>query len=765
MKTAVQSWVSILLFAFVMTGAGCSSQDGGTTDPLPNVIPPGDLTVSPDSMGTMAPLSQAVAQAQAGYVIVVLPGQYDGTLVIDKPVHFLSSAGKENTILTNSSDSTAVVVQVSGSFSAADSLIFEGFSFNSAREGMIVETSTVPLVMRKCDVTDNAAFGVHVGNGPAKVPAGGEVVLWQCFFRRNGLSQDEMAPAASKAGLWCQGSVMSGASVFFEDNQVGMALTDGASASAQRVGFYTNVAAGIWLESGSNLVLSGENLSITPEIRDGTEWGAVVTDSRLELRSYQVLRNGLGGIRSVGGTLRLEDVEVGSNIHYGIWSTDSTDSLVSSQVVSTKRDIDDQTDGFGVFAESTGGEHLFRMESCEVSSSFRNGILADGEGLKLQLSGTLVAENAKDWLDRGISNDPQEPRGGGVRGTMGASVTLDADTEISGNAAGEGGGVAVFDPISSLSVDGARIHDNLAVSVGGGLLLDEASAVVANLQIDANAATTTGGGLAVRNGGRVDGTNTTVAANVGQFGSGGLYLYEGHARFADGSVFSANSGGSTDSGDGGAIFCNESTLELQGVVFQDNFGVLGGALYITNLVEDVVISDCTFLHNLSNTAGAVYARDLTRDLRFENCVMARNFLRTPSLFVPSTVFSRQDLPGGSLTLVGCTITGNNGGSSAINHRSGRMSVTESVVAFNTPAGLTGNNLDLVELSCNDFWSNGSLEYGLGAYPDVGSFSEDPQFCDPDNDVYTLNSSSPLLPGNNSCGVQIGALGQGCSLTP
>ena len=765
MKTAVQSWVPILLFAFLTAVAGCSSQDGGTTEPLPNVIPPGDLTVRPDSSGTMAPLSQAVAQAQPGYVIVVLPGQYDGTLVIDKPLHFLSSAGKENTILTNGSDSTSVVVQVSASFSATDSLIFEGFGFNGAREGMIVETSTVPVVMRRCDVQDNATFGVRIGGGPAKVPAGGEVVLWQCFFRRNGLSQAGMIPPAMTAGLWCKGSTISGSSVFFEGNQVGLALTDGANGSVVRGGFYTNAAAGIWMESASNLVLTGDGLSASPEIRDGTEWGMVVNDSRLELRSYHVLRNGLGGIRTIGGTLRLQDVNVGSNTHYGIWSTDSTDSLFSSQVVSTRRNSTTEKDGFGIFAESTGGNHVFRMEPCEVSASFRNGILAAGDGLDFQLSGTLLSQNAKDWVTRELENDPQQPNGGGLRASLGASVTLDSNTEITGNAGVNGGGVALFDGATSLTVDGASIHDNEASTSGAGLLVDGASVSAANLLVQANETPMTGGGMTIRNGGSFEGTTTTISDNIAQTGSGGVYLYEGRAAFSDGTVFSGNTGGTSDVGGAGGIYCNESTLDLNGVTFQNNFGILAGALYVTDLIEDLVFSDCTFMRNQSSSAGVLYARDLTKNLRVENCVMARNSLRTPTQFAPSTVYSRQDLPGGSLTLVGCTITANNGGSGAINHRSGLMSLTESVVAFNSPAGITGNDLNFVELSCNDFYSNGSLEYGAGANPGAGSISADPQFCDRDNDIYTVNSSSPLLPGANDCAVQIGALGQGCSLTP
>ncbi|MBZ0266601.1 hypothetical protein K8I85_00460, partial [bacterium] len=45
-------------------------------------------------------------------------------------------------------------------------------------------------------------------------------------------------------------------------------------------------------------------------------------------------------------------------------------------------------------------------------------------------------------------------------------------------------------------------------------------------------------------------------------------------------------------------------------------------------------------------------------------------------------------------------------------------------------------------------------------PYWGNISADPQFCDPDNDDYSLMASSPCLPANNSCG-QMGAFGQGC----
>jgi predicted outer membrane repeat protein len=373
--------------------------------------------------------------------------------------------------------------------------------------------------------------------------------------------------------------------------------------------------------------------------------------------------------------------------------------------------------------------------------------------------------NGEAWLDPELIADPVQAIGGGMRVTLGSSALLESDTAVHDNVASTGGGVAVLDSGSSLTVNGANIHDNNAHLLGAGLYVREGSVNANNLQVQSNSSPELGGGIAVLLGGSIEAMNTTIADNTGTNGSGGLYLLEGSATFTEGSVFSGNSGGTNDGGDGGAIYCNDSMLSLQNVHFEDNYGTLGGAIYVTNLAQDLVISDCTFLRNTANNAGAIYARDLTKELRVEYCVMAWNDLKIPSQFVPTAVYSQQDLPGGVLSLVGCTIANNEGGMGAITHRSGLMNLTESVVAFNSPAGITGNDLGFVQMSCNDFWSNGEFDYGVGAIPGAGSFSEDPQFCDPDNEVYTVNSTSPLLPAGNDCAIQIGALGQGCSVTP
>ena len=84
------------------------------------------------------------------------------------------------------------------------------------------------------------------------------------------------------------------------------------------------------------------------------------------------------------------------------------------------------------------------------------------------------------------------------------------------------------------------------------------------------------------------------------------------------------------------------------------------------------------------------------------------------------------------------------------------------------ANLEGAALSLVDASpsitCCDFYGNaggdwpGALAALLGTY---GNVSSDPRFCDPPSGHFGLGPDSPCLPEGNTCGVQIGALGQTC----
>jgi predicted outer membrane repeat protein len=73
-----------------------------------------------------------------------------------------------------------------------------------------------------------------------------------------------------------------------------------------------------------------------------------------------------------------------------------------------------------------------------------------------------------------------------------------------------------------------------------------------------------------------------------------------------------------------------------------------------------------------------------------------------------------------------------------------------------------------EFECSNIFGNEGGDW-LGCIADQfginGNFSADPMFCDPDDDNFMLDVTSPCAPDNNSCGVLIGAYPVGCGASP
>ena len=112
-----------------------------------------------------------------------------------------------------------------------------------------------------------------------------------------------------------------------------------------------------------------------------------------------------------------------------------------------------------------------------------------------------------------------------------------------------------------------------------------------------------------------------------------------------------------------------------------------------------------------------------------------------------------------------------GGGIGCNYGSAPLFV-QTVVAFNQAAS-SGGGINVsdggsaVGWSCSDIWGNFTGNYGGFAVDPTGAdgnFSLDPLFCAITQADYTLWSHSPCLPENNSCDLQIGALGEGCTLS-
>jgi hypothetical protein len=83
-------------------------------------------------------------------------------------------------------------------------------------------------------------------------------------------------------------------------------------------------------------------------------------------------------------------------------------------------------------------------------------------------------------------------------------------------------------------------------------------------------------------------------------------------------------------------------------------------------------------------------------------------------------------------------------------------VTGGQVGIVLPADLAG-----LTVTCNNAWANAQNWVGHDLTGTDANVSVAPKYCDPGAGDFTVASNSPLLPGNNACGVQIGAFGQGC----
>jgi len=100
---------------------------------------------------------------------------------------------------------------------------------------------------------------------------------------------------------------------------------------------------------------------------------------------------------------------------------------------------------------------------------------------------------------------------------------------------------------------------------------------------------------------------------------------------------------------------------------------------------------------------------------------------------------------------------------------GPIWLKQSLIAFNSGpgGGLHGYQSDISVICC-DLFGNETTEFG-GDIPDpigvMGTISEDPLFCDFVNGLYTVDETSPCLPANNDCQIQMGCFGEGCVDSP
>jgi hypothetical protein len=274
---------------------------------------------------------------------------------------------------------------------------------------------------------------------------------------------------------------------------------------------------------------------------------------------------------------------------------------------------------------------------------------------------------------------------------------------------------------------------------------------------DMDAGQTTGAGIAAN--GDIDVIECEFA-NCVAFAGGGVYHSNGHINLIRSIVRQCGSIGALLDGNPGGP--DESAL-IEDCVFRDNFSEgMSGGLAISFYNLGATVRRCRFENNVAyGTGGGGMTFTNFGSKVIEDCLFLNN----------SAITSNGQ--GGAVQVAGngaCTIRGNtfHGNWQDYEFFGGAAVYIGAWTVFerNIVSGSYGNTAVFVEEalgghlvpSCNVYWAN---EDGIGVPLGDTDREVDPQFCDPENDDFTVSETSPCVePGSLGCG-QIGAFGIGC----
>ena len=413
--------------------------------------------------------------------------------------------------------------------------------------------------------------------------------------------------------------------------------------------------------------------------------------------------NGMGEAFENGGTIQLTggELTISSNITI---DGDLNNDGVADIVVSGDTDGDDamQVDD----AATTFDESLLSVAGSDTDDSRVFNVT----------SGTSTITGLA--ITGGSANGPAEiGAGGGIRISSGSAVDLTLnDTIVSGNFAGDGGGIfnsdqltlnnstvsdnsaftggGIFSDGSSVILTDTTVSDNAAVTQGGGILSGSSSSLsLENVTVSGNNGGTNGGGIA--NFGTAILENTTLSNNSAGNDGGGIF----NEQFATSTLINTTISGNSASGNGGGIFNNSSAMPFPGEATLTNTIVLGNTA--TNSGDEI---SGTITDNGGNiTSGN--AADV-----FESIDMNGGGTLADNGGPVQTIALNSDVTNPALNVVTTVLTTDARGVTRPNDG------TADIGAFELPVGTAGNDL-LIGTSVNDtingFGGDDTL-IGLGA---------------------------------------------------
>lgn len=299
-----------------------------------------------------------------------------------------------------------------------------------------------------------------------------------------------------------------------------------------------------------------------------------------------------------------------------------------------------------------------------------------------------------------------------------------------------GGGI--FSARATSRISNCIIRNNVSNNFGGGVFSYVSPIFIDNCLIDSNE-TSNGGGicLVASTGSQVK--NSLIKDNYGSEGGGAWISFAPalveNCRFTNNGSFY-----------GGGLFIQDNLSNIKNCNFNNNRAFRGGGIYSYQGADGDIIN-CEFYNNTaslqlsqSSAGGAICC--LASSPLIRNCTMHLNYADSGGgIYINNSA---------SPDIENCIITSS---------RKGRAVSCSPSLA--------------IDISCTNIFGNADLSGNPGGdwvgclafrYLVNGNMILDPLYCQSNPSDLTLKSTSPCLPQNNSCGILMGANGQGCIVT-
>ena len=406
-------------------------------------------------------LRVALRQAEPGTRILVMPGVYRESLVVDKPVSIIGQ-GEAAEVIIESSRGPCLTLQAPGI--VLGNLILQG----------VAEEPTPALLATQGEArVENC--GITARSGPAVAITGSGTVpaFRDCSFAGAGACTVRIQDHAEGRleGCLIEGEV-----------QAGLGLGPSARAGLKRCRIQNRKGVGVALEPGAHAVL--DDCLVAGQEAGGVE---VEVDARAELKHCRITGSGSVGVLVLeGGQTLLEDCDLAGHASAGVHAVaGATVQMQGCRVTANP--------GFGV---SVAGAGLLTLDQCELKENGEPAVLVR-QGATVQMKGCKIFDNVSFGVvcaaqGRGVLEgceiygnaktgakvepggslllvrcDLRDGRDTGILLFEDAEVTLE-ECVVHRNA--RGGILLAKDASDPILRGGNRIQDSLMRSSGGGVV-------------------------------------------------------------------------------------------------------------------------------------------------------------------------------------------------------------------------------------------------------------------------------------------------------